>query len=68
MKNQDTERHLNVKLPITLENFRGIFEEWTDNQRMEVIKSLIWTAPDAQRFAQKVSKVISSDKFQGEID
>ncbi len=61
-------KHLNTKLTMTIENFRSIFEEWNDNQRMEVIKSLIWTAQDAQGFAQKVAKVIDSDKFQGEID
>lgn len=67
-KEKELQKHLNTRLTVTLENFRSIFEEWNDNQRMEVIKSLIWTAQDAQGFAQKVAKIIGSDKFQGEID
>lgn len=61
-------KHLNTKLPIVLEKFSCLFDEWTDNQRMEVIKSLIWTAPNAEGFAQKVAKLIGSKKFQNKID
>ena len=67
-KEKALERHLNTKLIITVEDFRGIFRDWTDNQRIEVIKAIIWTAPNAQGFCMKVAKLVSSDKFQGNID
>jgi len=62
------QNHLNTELIITIESFRNIFEDWNDTQRIEVIKSIIWTSPNAQGFAKKVSELVSSDNFQGEID
>lgn len=61
-------KHLETRLPIVLESFSSLFDEWTDNQRIEVIKSLIWTAPNAQSFAQKVAKLLNSKRFQEKID
>ena len=62
------EKHLNTKLTITLENFRSIFEDWNDDQRMEIIKSLIWTANNAKGFARRVQTLLDSKHFIDDID
>lgn len=62
------ERHLNTKLTITVESFRDLFEYFTDNQRIEVIKSLVWTSPDNERFLAKVTALLTSEKFKRTID
>ena len=66
--NYDHEKHYNTKLPITLGLFAYTFEEWTDNQRLEVIKSLIWTAPCSQIMHEKAKKLLNSEKFELSID
>ena len=64
----DYEKHNNTKLPITIETFRFLFEDWTDNQRLEVIRSLIWTAPDMTSFHDKVVTELTSKKFSSSLD
>ena len=68
LKEKAIEKHLNTKLTITLENFRSIFEDWNDDQRMEIIKSLIWTANNAQGFARRVQTLLDSKHFIDDID
>jgi hypothetical protein len=51
-----------------LDDVRGLWGELSDEQRIEVIKSLIWCAPDAQGFYQKVMRVIGNEIFEGAID
>jgi hypothetical protein len=61
-------KHLDTKIIITLDNFRSIFEDLSDNARLEVIKSLIWTAPNAYRMWELVKNKIANDEFGSKID
>jgi hypothetical protein len=61
------EKHLKTKLNLNVESFRFIFEDWTDNQRLEVIKSVIWTAPDVEKFLSKVQNLMASKDFNDNI-
>ncbi len=57
-----------TRLSLTVENLRCIFEDWNDKQRLEVIKSLIWTAPDSHSFLAKVQQLAASRRFTETID
>jgi hypothetical protein len=40
----------------------------SDSARLEMIKSLIWTAPDMHSFNDKVEKLVSSCRFKETLD
>ena len=62
------EKHCNTKISITIEEMRSLWSELPDKQRMEVIKSVIWTAPNSYGFWEKVCKQICNQKFGDKID
>jgi len=55
-------------VPMTVGCISSLFTELSDDQRMELIKSLIWTAPDMYPFHKKAQKMISSNYFQETMD
>lgn len=55
-----------MKLNISIENMKFLWDDLTEKQRIELIKSLIFTAPDTQEFCGKIKNVI--DKLEGTID
>ena len=65
---EDHEKHCNTKIPLTLDQINIIWSELDDKTRMEVLKSVIWTAPDCQSFYEKAVKVITSEKFRNTLD
>ncbi len=60
--------HLETKFTLKLEDLQGIWAEATDKQRMELIKSIIWTAPSMHGFYAKVKKEILAEKFEETLD
>ena len=68
MNEKTIERHLETKLPITVESFRYLFDDWNEKQRIEVIKALIWTNPDNQGMLELVRKTLNNPKFEDTID
>lgn len=61
-------KHNNTMLKFRLETFRQLFEDLNDKQRMELIKSLIWTSPDMHLFHYKAVQTLSSTKFTETLD
>lgn len=43
-----------------LQDFNRGWAEWSDNQKIEVIKSLIFTAPDMRKFQEKVLRAVTA--------
>lgn len=68
MTEAQVEKHNNTLIKMRLETFRLLFEELNDNQRVELIKSLIWTAPSQHAMYDRVRKLINSGEFQSTID
>lgn len=62
------EKHCNLKIPITLEDMRGLWANLDDKCRMEIIKSVIWTADDMYGFHGKVCKEIACEQFKDTLD
>lgn len=60
------EKHCLTKVTITLEKLCGLWEgaSVTDKQRLEMIKSVIWTSNNAHSFFQKAKKLVNSKKFK----
>jgi len=56
------------EVPMTIEDIRSLFIELTDDQRMELIKSIIWTSEDMFKFHKKVEKMVRSNEFQETLD
>ncbi len=52
------EKHNKTKLTTNLEDLRCLWADWSNAQRLEVIKSLIWTAPDQYDFKIKLLETI----------
>ena len=55
-------------VPMTIEDIRSLFSGLTDDQRLELIKSIVWTAPDMYKFHKKAEKMIKSNEFQETLD
>jgi hypothetical protein len=55
------------EVPMTIDDIRSLFTELTDEQRLELIKSIIWTSPDMHSFYKKVYKTINSANFKGTL-
>jgi hypothetical protein len=68
MTNAQVEKHNNTLLRFRLETFRLLFEDLNDQQRLELIKSLIWTAPSQHTMYDNVRKLINNGDFQSTID
>jgi len=64
----NVERHCNLKVPLRLEDMRGLWSEVGDKVRLEILKSVIWTAPDCRGFYLKAMKILNSEKFREAID
>jgi len=62
--------HLSTPLSFSGEiyDFSHFWAKWSKKQRMEVIKSLIYTAPDSYSFHQKVVKTLTSEAFKETLD
>ena len=56
-----------IMVDIELQEFTDLFRELSDNARLELIKSLIWTG-DQEKMLNKVTKLVKSDKFKETID
>ena len=61
------ERDDEEKVPIIVGDVSYLFTELNDVVRMELIKSLIWTANDMHLFYEKVKKLIAS-RFEETLD
>ena len=64
----DSEKHCNTKIVVSIEDLRGLWADTSDNARLEILKSLIWTAPNNHEFHKKAIKVITSDSFKETLD
>ena len=51
-----------------LETFRMLFTDLDDNQRLELIKSLIWTSIDAHAMHKRVVNAILNPSFEKTLD
>ena len=56
------------QITMTIEDVRSLFSEATDDQRLELIKSIVWTSPDMYKFHKKAEKMIKSNEFQETLD
>ena len=56
------------EVPMTIEDMRSLFSELNDVQRLELIKSLIWTSSDNEPFFNKTCSTICCDKFRETLD
>ena len=56
------------EVPMTIEDIKSLFVELTEDQRMELIKSIIWTSEDMFSFHKKVDKMVRSNEFQETLD
>lgn len=57
-----------MKINIVIENFCSIFGDLNDKQRIEIIKEIIWCAPDAFMFVNKLKKELNGEKFLDTLD
>ena len=64
----EAEKHCNTKITTDIESMRGLWKDATDNQRLEIIKSVIWTAPNMEQFYDKVLKTLDREKFGQTLD
>ena len=62
----DSTDELKIKVPLS--DFRGLFEGIPNQARLEIIKSLIWTADSSETMLNMVSDLIASQDFQESID
>lgn len=61
-------KHCDLKIPVRLEDARALWADLPDSKRLEVLKSVIWTATDMHGFYQKARKLINSQAFQDTLD
>jgi len=64
----DAERHNNTRVPLRIEDLRSIWIGANDAARLEILKSVIWTAPDNQGFYAKALKTLTSGRFIETLD
>jgi hypothetical protein len=67
-KEKANEKHLNTKIPLTLESFMYVFDDVPNNVRLEIIKSLIWTSNNMEEMWQMVCDKIANEKFERTLD
>jgi len=68
MTSAKIEKHCGTLIKFRLETFRVLFEDLTDNQRMELIKSLIWTSPSMYKLHQRVVDEVCCGSFKNTLD
>ena len=64
----DYNKHCETKIPLTLEEVRCIWADLNDKTRLEVLKSIVWTADNPFEFREKAVKVLTSKEFIENID
>ncbi len=57
-----------TKLTLNMYDIRFLWSDQSDSTRLEIIKSIIYTAPDMHKFAGKVNKLVNSNKFKESLD
>ena len=57
-----------MKFNIDLEDLSYIWQNLTDSQRLEVIKSIILLSNDNHGMIEKVKKMLDSEKFEEMVD
>ena len=62
------DKHLDTKFTFRLGDLSCLWTDFSDKQRIEIIKSIIWTAPDMHTFREKVLKTIGAEKFEETLD
>ncbi len=62
------EKHCRTRMVYSLDTVRSLWADLPDRQRMEVLKSVIWTAPDMHTFHAKAVRVLSSNQFKETLD
>ena len=67
-KQSEAEKHCNTNITVTLEEMSGLWAEINDRQRLEIIKSIIWTAHDMHGFYDKILKELDPEKFRETLD
>ena len=68
MTKSQLQKHLGTKLTFELETFMMLFTDLDDNQRLELIKSLIWTSIDAHAMHKRVVNAILNPSFEKTLD
>ena len=63
-----TEKHCAIRLIYQLETVRSLWSDLPDKQRLEVLKSVIWTAPDMHGFHEKAVSLLTSNRFKQTLD
>lgn len=53
---------------VTLDVARGLWHELPEKKRLEVLRSVIYLAPDARGFYEKVLRMLQSTAFEETID
>lgn len=66
--NKSIEDHLNTLITLRLEDLRSIWSDLEDEDRLEIIKSIIWTAPDNHDFYNQVIDEVTSEQFKETLD
>ena len=61
-------KHLDTKLPMTLEAFRYNFDDWNDSQKLAVIKSLIWCSDKIEGQRDNLLRWFKSTQFDEGAD
>ena len=62
------EKHLRTRVPLTIEDIRWLWTDAPDNARIEMMKSIIWTAADQHEFYAKSMKLLDSVNFRMTLD
>lgn len=62
------EKHCALNLNLTLDTVRVLWADLDDKRRMEVLKSVIWTAPDMHAFHAKALKVLAHPNFLNSLN
>ena len=62
------DKHLDSEITVPLIDMRHIWSCAGDRTRLEILKSIIWTAPSNHKFYGRAMKILNSDKFQNTLD
>jgi hypothetical protein len=64
----NTEKHCATKVTVRIDDMRSLWSDTSDNVRMEILKSVIWTSQDNHGFYEKAMKVLNSEQFRETLD
>lgn len=62
------EKHANTKINLILDDVSGIWASSSDKVRLEIIKSIVYTADNQRNFREKVVKMLESELFKNTLD